>query len=214
MIKIWGRRSAYNVQKALWTIGELNLPYEHINIGGNVGGLDQADFLVMNPHGRIPVLVDGGFTIWESNSIVRYLCATYSQNHLWAELPTRRSLAERWMDWELATFQPDFLDLFWGFYRTPEALRNDQNIQHSSERCQRHFNLLDAHLASQRFLAGDEFTMGDIPIATSLYRYFNMGIQTPEIPNVRRWYGELTKRRAYRENIMVPFDELYGRQTF
>lgn len=214
MIKIWGRRSAYNVQKVLWAIGELNLPYEHINAGGDAGNLDQPEFLAMNPHGRIPVLMDEDVAIWESNSIIRYLCATHGQDRLWAELPPKRSLAERWMDWELATLQPDFLDLFWSFYRTPEDLRNQQNIQHSSERCQKHFTLLDAHLATQAFLAGDEFTMGDIPVATSLYRYFEMGVLTPEIPNVRRWYSELSQRQSYREHIMAPFDELYGRQTF
>ncbi|MGY6275270.1 glutathione S-transferase family protein [Methylomonas sp. MgM2] len=214
MIKLWGRRNAYNVQKVSWALGELDLLYEHIEVGGGFGGLDQADFLAMNPNGRIPVLADDGFVIWESNSIVRYLCATYSQNHLWLESPAERSLADRWMDWELATFQDDFLDLFWGFYRTPEVLRNQQRIQQAAERCEKHLALLDAHLASQAFLAGDAFTMGDIPVATSLYRYFEMGVPTPEIPNVRRWYQALTKRKAYRENIMVPFNELYGRQTF
>ncbi len=103
MIKIWGRRSAYNVQKVLWTVGELGLAYQHIDAGGSAGGLDQPDFLAMNPHGRIPVLVDDDLTVWESNSIVRYLCANYSRDHLWAEAPAKRSLAERWMDWELAT---------------------------------------------------------------------------------------------------------------
>jgi glutathione S-transferase len=214
MIKIWGRRSAYNVQKVLWTIGELDLPYEHINVGGSAGGLDQPEFLVMNPNGRIPVLVDDDVTIWESNSIIRYLCATYSRDYFWVESPAKRSLAECWMDWELATLQPDFLDLFWSFYRTPELLRNQEYILHSSERCKKHFVLLDAHLDAHAFLAGDEFTMGDIPVATSLYRYFEMGLPTPEIPNVRRWYSELSQRSAYREHIMTPFDELYGRQTF
>jgi glutathione S-transferase len=214
MIKIWGRRSAYNVQKVLWTIGELDLPYQHINVGGSAGGLDQAEFSVLNPNGRIPVLVDDDVTIWESNTIIRYLCGTYSRDHLWAESPAKRSLAERWMDWELATFQPDFLDLFWGFYRTPEALRNQEKIKHLSERCQKHFALLDAHLVTHTFLGGDEFTMGDIPVATALYRYFEMGFPIPEIPNVRRWYSELSQRNAYRKHFMTPFDELYGRQTF
>lgn len=214
MIKIWGRTSAYNVQKVLWTLGELELPYLHIDAGGSAGGLDNAEFLVMSPNGRIPVLADGDVTIWESNSIVRYLCAQYSHGRLWSETPAKRSLAERWMDWELATLQADFLGLFWGFYRTPEALRDQQKIQHALARCEKHFALLDAHLAEQAFLAGEEFTMGDIPVATSLYRYFEMGIPTPEIPNVRRWYGALSERKPFREHIMTSFDSLYGRQTF
>lgn len=118
MLRVWGRRSAYNVQKVLWTVGELGLPYEHIDVGSLAGQLDTPEFLAMNPHGRIPVLADGETVVWESNSIVRYLSAAYG-GALWAAEPAERSLAERWMDWELATLQPDFLALFWGFFRMP-----------------------------------------------------------------------------------------------
>ncbi|MBI3899137.1 MAG: glutathione S-transferase [Gammaproteobacteria bacterium] len=214
MIKIWGRRSAYNVQKVLWTVGEVGLAYEHIDAGGAAGGLDNPEFLAMNPHRRIPVVVDNGVVLWESNTIVRYLAATYGLGSLWLEDPARRSLADRWMDWELATLQPDFMALFWGFFRTPEAQRDNDAIERASGRCADHFRILDSHLSVNPYLAGTVFTMGDIPVATALYRYFEMDLPVPRFPNVQAWYQRLQERTAYRDHIAVPFEELRGRVVF
>jgi len=213
-LEVWGRRSAFNVQKVLWAVAELGLEFTHVDAGGAAGGLDTAQFLAMNPHGRVPVLVDGDVTLWESNSIVRYLAARHAAGSLWPVDPAERSLADRWMDWELATLQPDFMALFWGFYRTPEAQRNARAIDAARSRCAELYRLLDEHLAGRSFLAGESFTMGDLPAATSLFRYFEMGLETPALPNLRRWYGRLRERPAYREHVMQPFEELRGRRTF
>jgi glutathione S-transferase len=75
MLKVWGRRSSFNVQKVMWLIGELGLAHEHIDAGGAFGGLDTPAFLAMNPHGRIPVIRDELATVWESHAILRYLAA-------------------------------------------------------------------------------------------------------------------------------------------
>ena len=75
-------------------------------------GLDTPAFRAMNPHGRIPVIDDDGLVIWESNSIIRYLGAEYSNGRLWDPDPAARSLADRWLDRGLATAQRDFFDLF------------------------------------------------------------------------------------------------------
>jgi glutathione S-transferase len=213
-VRLFGRRSAYNVQKVLWTLDELGLAHEHVDAGGAAGGLDTPEFLARNPHGRVPVLVDGDAAIWESNTIVRYLAARYGAGRLWADDPLARSLAERWMDWELATLQPDFMALFWGFFRTPERERDAVAIRRAARRCAAHFARLDAHLAKQPFLAGARFGMGDIPAATALHRYFEMGAGVPEPPHVRGWYERLAERPAYREHVMRPFEELRGRLAF
>jgi glutathione S-transferase len=214
MLKVWGRRSAFNVQKVLWAIGELRLPHEHIDAGGSFGGIDTPEFLTMNPHGRIPVVVDKESTLWESHTIVRYLAAAYGSGFLWPETPAERSLADRWMDWSLATFQPDFMKLFWGFFRTPEAQHDAHLIRGTMNRCTDHLRILDAHLSTHPFLAGRAFSMGDIPAGTALYRYFEMGVAVPRLPNVRAWYEHLAERPAYREHVMVQFEELRGRLNF
>lgn len=214
MLEVWGRRSAFNVQKVLWTVGELGLAHAHVAAGGAAGVLDSERFRAMNPHGRVPVLVDGAATLWESHTIVRYLAASYGAGSLWPEAPAERSLAERWMDWTLATLQPDFMQLFWGFFRTPEPDRDARAVEQARARCETHYRLLDAHLATRTFLAGDVFTMGDIPAGTSLFRYFEMGVEVPALPNLRRWYRRLCERPAYQEHVMLPFEELRGRLEF
>lgn len=214
MLRIWGRRSAFNVQKALWTIGELGLDHEHVNAGGDAGGLDEPAFRAMNPHGRIPVIEDDGLVVWESNSIIRYLGAKYGQGRLWDPDPATRSLADRWLDWGLATAQRDFLDLFWGYYRTPEPDRDPAFVAERFKRCADNLRLLDTHLASRGYLAGDDFTMADIPAGTTLYRYFEMDIDRPDVPNVEAWYTRLCQRPAYQEHVMLPFENLYGRLAY
>ncbi len=214
MLKIWGRGDAFNVQKVLWQIDELGLDHEHISLGGSFGGLEEPAFRDMNPHGRVPVIDDDGRIVWESHTILRYLAARHGAGSLWPEEPFARSLAERWMDWALATLQRDFMDLFWGFYRTPEADRNLPLIARSTERCADHFELLDRHLAGQPFLAGDTFTMADIPAGTSLYRYFGLDVARPSVPHVEAWYARLQERPAYRAHIMQPFGHLFGRSGF
>ena len=133
----------------------------------------------------------------------------------WSGDPEERSLAERWMDWSQATLQPDFLlGIFWGFYRTPEAQRNMPAIERKIERCSAHFRLLDAWLNDRDFMAGAQFSLADIPIGTHLSRYFNVEIERPEIPKVGAWYERLQQRPAYQKNVMLPFDDLYGRLAY
>jgi glutathione S-transferase len=214
MLKIWGRRSAFNVQKVLWLIDELGLAHAHIDAGGAFGGLNDPAFLAMNPHGRVPVIDDDGFVVWESHSIVRYLGARHGSGTIWPTDPAERSLADRWMDWSLATLQRDFMDLFWGYYRTPEAQRDRARIDESIARCDRHYRLLDRHLADRPYLAGGQFTMADIPAGTTLYRYFTLDLPRAPVPHVEAWYGRLAERPAYRAHVMRPYGELKGRLDF
>ena len=124
MLKVWGRRSSFNVQKVMWLIGELELAHEHIDAGGAFGGLDTPDFLAMNPHGRIPVIRDDTATIWESHAILRYLAARHGAGRFWSDDPVVRAVVDGWMDWSHTALQPDFLvGVFWGFYRMPEEKR-------------------------------------------------------------------------------------------
>jgi glutathione S-transferase len=125
MLRVWGRRSSFNVQKVMWLIGELGLVHEHVDAGGSFGGLDAPDFLAMNPHGRVPVIRDGETVVWESHAILRYLAARAGAGRFWADDPAVRARVDGWMDWSQTSLQPDFLmGVFWGFYRTPKAQRN------------------------------------------------------------------------------------------
>lgn len=214
MLKVFGRRSSLNVQKVMWVIAELGLEHDHVEAGGRFGGLDTAEFGALNPNRRVPVIDDGGAVVWESQAIVRYLAAKYGAGSLWRTDPAERSLSDRWMDWAQATWQPDMMGIFWGWWRTPEPQRDMRRVEAARRACASHLAILDAHLAKRDFVAGGDLTMGDIPLGTGFYRYFEMGLPTPEVPQVRAWYRRLCERPAYREHVMLDFEELRGRLAF
>ncbi len=209
-IVLWGRSSSSNVQKVLWTLAELGLAYRQREVGGEHGGLDTPEFRALNPLGRIPVLTDGNLAVWESSAIIRYLAASYGLGSLWPESPAQRSHVDRWLDWVLSTLQPAFTRLFIGYYRTPEAERSPDLVDAARAACARNFAILDEHLGKQAFLAGDQFTMADIPPGPALYRYLNLGLEIAELANVRAWHERLAARAGYRQHVMVSFRELYG----
>ena len=215
MLKIWGRRSSINVQKVLWLVGELNMPYEHIPIGGSLGGLDDPHFLAKNPHGHIPVIEDGDRVLWESHTILRYLAARSPISGFWSTDPWARSRVDRWMDWSQTALQPDFITgVFWGFYRTPDSLRNWPAIEESIRNCDRHMSLLNDWLGEQAYICGDNISLADIAIGTLLYRYFLVEVPRPPLPKVERWYSRLCNREPYQKGVMIPFEELHGRLDF
>ena len=214
MLKVWGRRSSANVQKVMWLIGELGIEHEHIPAGGPYGIVNTPQFRAMNPNGLVPVIDDGGMTMWESNAIVRYLAAKHGKGKLWPEDPAARAHADQWMDWAATTFQPDVLGLFVAFWRTPEHQRNPQAIRALEQRAGQRVLFLDQILKARPYIAGETFSLGDIPLGVHLYRYFTMGVSYPHVLNVQDWYGRLKDRPAYREHVMVSYDELKGRLSF
>lgn len=211
MLRIWGRRNSINVQKAMWAIGELGLPHEHINAGGPFGGLDTEEFGELNPNRRVPVIDDGGVVVWESHAIVRYLATRYGAGGLAPEDPGLRARSDMWTDWTLADLQPAFMGVFANFYRTPEERRNWQIIRQFIARSAVLFRLLDRHLEGRAFIAGDTLTYGDIPAGAQLFRYFTLEIDRPSLPNVEAWYARLKEREAYRTHVMVSYEDLHGR---
>lgn len=214
MIQLYGRHTSYNVQKVLWTLDELGLEFDHTNLGGRYGGLNTAKFGALNPNDKIPVLTDDGLVVWELNAIVRYLAAEYGQGALWPVQSADRSHADQWMEWAVNNLLPEFISLFWAYYRTPGSQRDFKTIDLAQLKCEGLYRLLDAHLSDGRFLVGDSFTMGDIPTATSLYRYFEMGLQVQKPPNVMVWYSRLMEREPFRSRVAEPFDELFGRLDY
>lgn len=215
MLKIWGRRSAFNVQKVMWLVGELGLEHEHVSLGGDVGGLDDPSFRQLNPHGKVPVIDDNGTVVWESHAILRYLAAVYGDAALWPDDPATRSEADRWMDWAQSSLQPAFLTgIFWGYFRTLDSRRNWPVIREKQSLSNEFFTRLDDALEGRDFLGGDSLGLGDIPAGTHLYRYFGMDLERPSLPRVEAWYERLRERLAYREHVMIPFQDLKGKTDY
>jgi glutathione S-transferase len=204
MLKIWGRNNSINVQKVMWAVGEVGRPHERIDVGGAFGGLDGAEYRALNANGRIPTIEDDGVVVWESNACVRYLAARYSAGSLWPEDPVARAAADMWMDWQQTTLLTDMTTVFWGLVRTPEAERDHAAIEAAAGRLGGLWRRLDNHLAGRRFVAGDHFTMGDIPVGATCYRYYQLAIERPKLAAIEAWYGRLQERAPYRTHVMLP----------
>jgi len=215
MLKVWGRRSSANVQKVLWLVGELDLPHTHVPAGGDFGGLDDPAFRALNPHGKVPVIDDGGVVVWESHAILRYLAAVHGADRFWAADPAVRAPIDGWMDWAQTALQPAFLTgVFWGGYRTPEAQRDVGAVARALDRTVACLAQVDRLLADRPFVGGETLSLADIAIGTHLYRYFELEIDRPDLPRLAAWYDRLAARAAYREHVMVPFGDLKGRLAF
>lgn len=206
MLQIWGRANSINVQKVMWTVGELGLEHVRHNVGGKAGGLDTPEFGAMNPHRTIPVIDDGGTIVWESGAIVRYLAARYGSGSLWPEDPAVRAVADQWAEWTHTTLQGAFLRLFQAVAKTPPQRQNVQRILNMSQRVAALYRRLDAHLADRPFIAGDSFTMGDIPAGATLYRFYAMDLPArPDLPNLKAWHDRLREREAFRQHVEIPW---------
>ena len=204
MLKIWGRANSINVQKVLWCCGELGLEYERIDAGNEFEVNKTAEYRALNPNGLVPMIEDGHVKLWESNVIVRYLAHKNENSRLCPADVSTRFDAERWMDWQATTFWPVFRPLFIELIRTPPAKRNAEIILKGKNLSLAAARILNERLADRTFLAGDLFSMGDIPAAATVHRWYALDIEHPELPNLQRWYYRMTQRRPFRDAVMRP----------
>jgi glutathione S-transferase len=201
MLKVWGRNTSSNVQKVMWAIGELGLRHERVDIGGKFGGNKEAAYLAMNPNGLVPTLQDGDLTVWESNTIVRYLAARYGAGKLEPADWKPRALASQWMDWQLSVVGPAIFHAFWGLIRTPAEKRDMTAIKTSQDKTTDAMKILDAQLGKTQYVAGPAFSYGDIPVGIMCYRFVQLVPQRPPMPNLDRWYGLISKRKAFQDHV-------------
>jgi glutathione S-transferase len=188
MLKIWGRLSSINVRKVVLAAQWLAIPFERTDAGHEFGIVKTPEYLTKNPNGLVPLIEDGDFQLWESNVIVRYLSAKHSLGTLYPEALTQRFDAERWMDWQQTTLNPAGRDAFVQLMRTQADKRNSDLVEKSKAATEPLMALLDAHLSRQAFMAGDAFTMADIPIACEFHRWRGLPFESPARPNLERWY--------------------------
>ena len=204
MLKIWGRNNSVNVQKVLWCCEEAHIAYDRVDAGGAFGLVNTPEYRKLNGNGLVPTIEDDGFVLWESNAIVRYLAAKHARGRLWPDNPAARASADRWMDWQQTTFWPAIRPLFLGLVRTPADKRDPRALEDSRLKTAEVLELLDRQLASSAFVAGDDLTVGDIPLGCGIWRWMALPIERPARPHVQRWFDALAERPAYKAVVMRP----------
>jgi glutathione S-transferase len=204
MLKIWGRLSSINVQKVVWCARDLGCEYERIEAGGAFGVVDTPAFQRLNPNRKVPVIEDDGFVLWESNAIVRYLCARHPESGLMPDSLTARADCDRWMDWQATEFTPVMRDAFMQLVRTPPGGRDEALLEASIRQTEPMLAILDDALAARSFIAGDKFTMADIPVACAAHRWTNLPIERIQRPNVDKWLQRASNRAGALEVLTLP----------
>lgn len=204
MLKIWGRISSINVRKVVLAAQWLDLPFERVDAGLAFGIVQTPQYKARNPNSLVPLLEDGDFTLWESNVIVRYLCAQHPERGFYPQELRARFDAERWMDWQQTTLNGAGRDAFWQLIRMPAEKRNAQAVAASIAATEPLLAMLDAHLSRQRFMAGDAFTMADIPIACEMHRWWGLPLEHPPRSHLRRWYDGIRQQPAARGVLDLP----------
>lgn len=192
MLQLIGKTTSINVRKVLWTLAETGLPYERLDW--------QPEHLALNPNGLVPVLVDGDFVLWESNSICRYLCGKAGRQDLLPLEPQARARVEQWMDWQATDLNASWRYAFMALVRQNPAFTDPAQVAASAAAWNRNVGILERHLAGGGpYAAGARFTLADIVLGLSLNRWLVTPIERPSCPAVAAYVERLLERPGYRE---------------
>lgn len=221
-IKLWGRHSSARTQKVLLALAELGLDYDlilasatmgpkgHIEKGNEVYGVvDTPEYRAMNPNGTVPTIDDGGFVLWESNAIVQYLGMTYDPALFYGGSIQRFASASRWMLWENNELIGPMHNYVKHTIRFPEELRDPALVEESRKKLISAWKIVDDQLGRTRYIAADDWSMGDIPMTIRVHRWHLLKVDAPSFPNIERYYADLRSRPAF-EAIADPQMHLIG----
>ena len=203
-LQIWGRLNSLNVRKVVWAAQETGVPFTRTDAGMAFGIVKTPQYLQMNPNALVPTLQDGELVLWESNVIVRYLCAKYGGPALYPQDLALRFDAERWMDWQQTTLNPAGGAAFKQWIRTPQSQRDHAAIAQSVAATTPLLAQLNTHLADRAYLAGDHFSMADIPVGCDIHRWFGLPQARPALPHLERWYASILSRPATHGVLELP----------
>ena len=200
-MKILGKASSINVRKVLWTCEELGLDYEREDWGSGFASTAVPEFLRLNPNAMVPVLIDGDFVLWESNSICRYLAAREQRLDLLPVAPQRRAVVEQWMDWQAGEFNNSWRYAFMSLVRQSPAHQDPELLRAGVASWHRHIEILAGRLAqSGAYVAGDTFSLADVVLGLSAQRWLMApldAIGRPELPQIQAYCERLAARPGF-----------------
>lgn len=197
-LRVLGRPRSINVRKVLWTAAEAGLAVAHEPEWGLSRDLRDPEFLALNPHGLMPVLVHGDTVLWESNTICRYLAGIAGCGDLVPVDPAGRARIEKWMDWQVSDLNTAWRDAFLGLVRlTPGYVGDEAAIVRSVRQWNRLMLRLEARLgATGAYVAGDTFTLADVVLGLSVQRWLLTPIERPDTPALLAYRERLLGRPA------------------
>ena len=217
MIRIWGRPNSICTQRVLWACVEAGVGFDlalasatmgsggHVSTGAEAyGGVGESWYRAMNPNRTVPTIDDGGFVLWESNAIVAYLGFRYGHGTLVDGSPETAGRAIQWMTWTNESLEPPLHTLVMELRRLRADLRSPGAVEAAVDAISPALEILDAHLAGSAWLAGDRFSMGDIPAGAAAHRWRVFAQPGPATPHIDAWLARLAQREGFRRHIAPP----------
>jgi glutathione S-transferase len=180
--------------RALWMAMELGIPYEHDPVEIGDAGARTPEFLAINPNGRLPVIVDDGFVLFESLAITLYLAKKHSPGRLYPGTIEGEARAWQWSLW--AVTEVDRGVNIWSLHavRLPPGERDAGKRDEALKVLVAPFKVLDAAVAAQPYLLGPDFTVADLNVAAVISRAIEMDLSA--VPNLKTWLSRCLERPA------------------
>ncbi len=201
MLTILGKRASINVRKVMWTCDELGLDWRQEDWGAGFRDTHVDEFRALNPNAMVPVLLDGDFVLWESNSIIRYLANRQGDEALYPREARARARVDQWLDWQASDLNRSWSYAFMALVRRSPEHADAAQIQASLQAWNGFMKILDGRLAETgAFVAGTDFSLADIAIGLSVNRWFETPFDHPSLPAVEAYYRRLGERPGFREH--------------
>ena len=194
MIRVLGRQTSGNVQKVIFCLEELRVPYTREDYGRQFGNTLTDAYRKLNPNAKVPTLIDGDLVIWESHTILRYLAAVHGSK-LTGATPAERTMVERWMDWLLGALNTPYVAVFKDAKKPPAERAPDFAAQSADLVAQ--LEILDGHIAGREWFALDRFTIADIALGSIVKRCLEFPIERPPCSELTRWQATIDARPAF-----------------
>jgi glutathione S-transferase len=210
MIILYGRRNSSSVQLVMWALNELGIEHQRLDYGHGHKSTGTADYLAMNPMGRVPVMMDGTVCMFESAAILRYLGARYGNEEFWPSDSDRRGPLDTWAEWGKNTFTEAVLNIFVYDVRLSPDTRDPALLDEATNRLVPLARMLEKRVGAGPWIGGENFTFADIACGHILHRYFTLNWKRPDLPALANYYARLQGRPAYRNHAMVSYEELRG----
>jgi glutathione S-transferase len=194
-IKIYGP-TASRAARALWMVNELGVPFEHIAL--EMKDLKNPDYIKINPNGKVPAMIDGDLTLFESMAINLYLAKKYNKDGMWPSSIEDQARAYQWSFWAMTEIEKLLLTILVDMFMTPPDSRNPAAVAEAQKAVAKPFKVLNGALQGHDYLLGASFTVADLNVASVCTWARLIKFDFAPYPNVGSWLERCLSRPAFK----------------
>jgi glutathione S-transferase len=199
MLKLYGI-STSRAFRPIWLLEEIGLEYEHIPVDFRGDELDKAEYLELNPNGRIPTLVDDDLVLFESMAINLYLAKKYG-GALYPASEADQARAIQWSFWVMTEVEYSLLTVLMNTRVLPDDKRDPECAKRNERRLQKPMTVLNGALTGKNYLLGDDFSVADLNVSAVLSWCRPARFKLNQWPELERWLGSCLSRPSFKTAI-------------